>query len=75
MIVNQKVMMTEVQEQYQGGMSIQGDVRKLLNVAHNRSAVTTKARLEYDSYSDDDVSSDDSYLETDSPFVARTKTR
>ena len=74
MIVNQGVMMTEVQEQYQGGMSIQGDVRKLLNVAHNRSAVTTKARLEYDSYSDD-VSSDDSYLETDSPFVARTKTR
>ena len=50
-------------------------MRKLLNVAHNRSAVTTKARLEYDSYSDDDVSSDDSYLETDSPFVARTKTR
>ena len=57
-------------------MSIQGDVRKLLNVAHNRSVATTKARLEYDSYSDDDdVSSDDSYLETDSPFVARTKTR
>lgn len=67
--------MTEVQEQYQGGMSIQRDVRKLLNVAHNRSVATTKARLEYDSYSDDDVSSDDSYLETDSPFVARTKTR
>jgi len=38
------------------------------------NAVTTKAKLEYDGDSDD-VSSDDSYLENDSPFVTHTKSK
>ena len=40
------------------------------------TAVTevTKVKLEYD-MSDDGVSSDESYLETDSPFVVHTKSK
>lgn len=51
-------------------------MKLLMSYPHRSLTVVTKAKLKYDSDScNDDISSDDSYLETDSPFVAHTKSR